>query len=208
MGRHDALGKFRNLFKRSKDTRPATPAVAVATKDATIATNSTSKHTASVTDLEDDSLEKKLISHPKTEPSHVNQKSDANGRLKEPKSASEKQLAIGKHEGSDEDGDLVQTSLGSAFEEALFSLDEKQQAQLNDYKGMTKLFQELDEADAKHMENSWFRKGLKAATPYLSGARFLINTASPFVSISPPAATALGLAQGVISVSPSRQIIC
>jgi len=92
----------------------------------------------------------------------------------------------------------------SAYRDAFTSLDENQKRDLTAGSTAKVLFEKLLEEDQRQQEKSLVRRGLKAADPYLKKLKVGIDLASPFVSLNAPAGTALGLVNGVVSVSQSR----
>lgn len=66
------------------------------------------------------------------------------------------------------------------------------------------MFDGLSRANAKHHNESWFRKGLGRMKPYLAGLSICGNTLSPAAALHPTSALAVGLVNSVVSVSPSH----
>ncbi|KAK3311403.1 uncharacterized protein B0T15DRAFT_490017 [Chaetomium strumarium] len=93
------------------------------------------------------------------------------------------------------------TYQSSAYRAALstFSADERHKLAQRDT--IRSLFQQLNELDEAHLEQSQFRKGVKAVTPHLERVNATIDFISPFVSIEPTAGTAIGLVKASISIA-------
>lgn len=94
------------------------------------------------------------------------------------------------------DADISQ----SAYYTAWAALDESERLELGSQKDMRQLFEAINEADETHNKKSRLRRGLKVVGPYLQRIGFLVDLASPFVSLNPTAATAHGLIKGSIAV--------
>ncbi|KAJ2969746.1 hypothetical protein NQ176_g8510 [Zarea fungicola] len=80
------------------------------------------------------------------------------------------------------------------------ALEESERSELDSQKDMRQLFEALNEADETHNQKSRLRRGLKLVGPYLQRIGFLVDLASPFVSLNPTAATAHGLIKGSIAI--------
>ncbi|KAH7175935.1 hypothetical protein EDB81DRAFT_632846 [Dactylonectria macrodidyma] len=89
----------------------------------------------------------------------------------------------------------------SAYQKALTSFNEDERRILTRQEAISSLFQQLNQTDQAHQEQSLLRKGLKAVSPYLQRLSITIDFISPFASMEPTAGTALGLIKGVTSIA-------
>ncbi|GAB1313470.1 hypothetical protein MFIFM68171_03680 [Madurella fahalii] len=89
----------------------------------------------------------------------------------------------------------------SAYQRALSSFSQDEREKITKQDTIKSLFQQLNEADHGHQDQSLLRKGLKAVKPYLERLNATIDFISPFASMEPAAGTALGLVKGSASIA-------
>lgn len=100
-------------------------------------------------------------------------------------------------------GDTVAHEPGcrnAAYAKACSRRNEEEQAELRNMTGMRVLFAELHEADAKHRDETAFRKGIRALNPAVKFLNRIIDIANPISSFEPAAASGLAVAKSVATV--------